>query len=102
MLGFSSSSLNGTLSTVTSSQQLDRYDSDYKSSPKVAIDANSEEQKKLYVTGGTIIAIGGLEVLVVVQVVALADIDNISFQFLCGLLASGEIFPNIFKKLARR
>ena len=29
--------------------------------PEVAIDANSEEQKKLYVTGGTIIAIGGLE-----------------------------------------
>jgi hypothetical protein len=141
-------SSSGTLSTVSSSQQLDRYDSDYKSSPKgikidgaivisdnavifvtttgaggegiesktsiditggqvtvnasdltisggyvyarstgndgidangnvyikggviyaigttspeVAIDANSEEQKKLYVTGGTIIAIGGLE-----------------------------------------
>ena len=31
------------------------------SSPEVAIDANSEEQKKLYVNGGTIIAIGGLE-----------------------------------------
>ena len=31
------------------------------STPEVAIDANSEEQKKLYVTGGTIIAIGGLE-----------------------------------------
>ncbi|MBO7109977.1 MAG: carbohydrate-binding domain-containing protein, partial [Prevotella sp.] len=31
------------------------------SQPEVAIDANSEEQKKLYVTGGTIIAIGGLE-----------------------------------------
>ena len=30
-------------------------------SPEVAIDANSEEQKKLYVQGGTIIAIGGLE-----------------------------------------
>lgn len=30
-------------------------------SPEVAIDANSEEQKKLYVSGGTIIAIGGLE-----------------------------------------
>ena len=29
--------------------------------PEVAIDANSEEQKKLYVSGGTIIAIGGLE-----------------------------------------
>lgn len=29
--------------------------------PEVAIDANSEQQKKLYVTGGTIIAIGGLE-----------------------------------------
>jgi hypothetical protein len=29
--------------------------------PEVGIDANSEEQKKLYVTGGTIIAIGGLE-----------------------------------------
>ena len=31
------------------------------SSPEVAIDANSEEQKNLYVTGGTIVAIGGLE-----------------------------------------
>ena len=31
------------------------------SSPEVAIDANSEKQKKLYVTGGTIVAIGGLE-----------------------------------------
>ncbi|MBO7240551.1 MAG: hypothetical protein J6V23_08750, partial [Bacteroidaceae bacterium] len=31
------------------------------SQPEVAIDANSEELKKLYVTGGTIIAIGGLE-----------------------------------------
>ena len=31
------------------------------STPEVAIDANSEEKKKLYVTGGTIIAIGGLE-----------------------------------------
>ena len=31
------------------------------SQPEVAIDANSEEQKKLYVTGGSIIAIGGLE-----------------------------------------
>ena len=31
------------------------------SSPEVAIDANSEEQKKLYITGGTIIAAGGLE-----------------------------------------
>ena len=30
-------------------------------SPEVAIDANSEERKQLYVTGGTIIAIGGLE-----------------------------------------
>jgi len=30
-------------------------------SPEVAIDANSEEQKKLYVQGGTIIAIGKLE-----------------------------------------
>ena len=49
-----------------------------------------------------VVLAAGLEVLVVVQVVALADIDNISFQFLCGLLASGEIFPNIFKKLARR
>ena len=29
--------------------------------PEVAIDANSERQKKLYVTGGTILAIGGLE-----------------------------------------
>ena len=29
--------------------------------PEVAIDANSEERKKLYVTGGTIVAIGGLE-----------------------------------------
>lgn len=31
------------------------------SSPEVAIDANTEEQKKLYVTGGTLVAIGGLE-----------------------------------------
>ena len=31
------------------------------SSPEVAVDANSEQQKKLYVTGGTIVAIGGLE-----------------------------------------
>jgi len=31
------------------------------SSPEVAIDANSEENKKLYITGGTIIAIGDLE-----------------------------------------
>ena len=31
------------------------------SQPEVAIDANSEQQKKLYVTGGTIVAIGGLE-----------------------------------------
>lgn len=31
------------------------------SQPEVAIDANSEEQKKLYVTAGVIIAIGGLE-----------------------------------------
>jgi hypothetical protein len=30
-------------------------------SPEVAIDANSEQQKKLYVTGGTIVAVGGLE-----------------------------------------
>lgn len=30
-------------------------------SPEVAIDANSEEQKKFYFTGGTLIAIGGLE-----------------------------------------
>ncbi len=32
-----------------------------KSNPEVAIDANSEEQKKLYVTGGTLVALGGLE-----------------------------------------
>ena len=31
------------------------------SSPEIAIDANSEEQKKLYFTGGTLVAIGGLE-----------------------------------------
>ena len=31
------------------------------SSPELAIDANSEAQKKLYVSGGTIVAIGGLE-----------------------------------------
>lgn len=31
------------------------------SSPEVAIDANSEDQKQLYVSGGTIVAIGGLE-----------------------------------------
>jgi hypothetical protein len=30
-------------------------------SSEVAIDANSEQKKKLYVQGGTIIAIGGLE-----------------------------------------
>ena len=30
-------------------------------SPEVAIDANSEQQKQLYITGGTIIAVGGLE-----------------------------------------
>lgn len=30
-------------------------------SPEVAIDVNSEEQKQLYFTGGTLIAIGGLE-----------------------------------------
>ena len=30
-------------------------------SPEVAIDANSEEQKKLYVQGGTLIAVGSLE-----------------------------------------
>ena len=30
-------------------------------SPEVAIDANSEQQKKLYATGGTIVAVGGLE-----------------------------------------
>lgn len=29
--------------------------------PEVAIDANSEEQKKFYFTGGTLVAIGGLE-----------------------------------------
>ena len=29
--------------------------------PEVAIDANSEEQKKLYITGGTIVALGSLE-----------------------------------------
>ena len=31
------------------------------SQPEVAIDANSEEHKKLYVSGGTLVAIGGLE-----------------------------------------
>ena len=31
------------------------------SSPEVAIDANSEEQKKVYVNGGVIIAVGGIE-----------------------------------------
>ncbi len=30
-------------------------------SPEVAIDANSEEQKQLYVTGGTLVAVGSLE-----------------------------------------
>ena len=30
-------------------------------SPEVAIDANTEEQKKLYISGGTVIAVGGLE-----------------------------------------
>ena len=29
--------------------------------PEVAIDANTEENKKLYVQGGTVIAVGGLE-----------------------------------------
>lgn len=29
--------------------------------PEVAIDANTEEQKKLYIQGGTLVAIGGLE-----------------------------------------
>lgn len=31
------------------------------SSPEVAIDANSEQNKQLYVSGGTLVAIGGLE-----------------------------------------
>ena len=31
------------------------------SSPEVAIDANSEDKKQLYVRGGTLVAIGGLE-----------------------------------------
>ena len=30
-------------------------------SPEVAIDSNSEEQKKLYISGGTIVAVGNLE-----------------------------------------
>ena len=30
-------------------------------SPEVAIDANTEEGKKLYISGGTVVAIGGLE-----------------------------------------
>ena len=30
-------------------------------SPEIAIDANSEQQKKLYLSGGTVIAVGGLE-----------------------------------------
>ena len=30
-------------------------------SPELAIDANSEKQKKLYLSGGTVIAVGGLE-----------------------------------------
>ena len=121
-------SSNGTLTVITSSQQLDRYDSDYKSSPKgikvdgviivndginasynttpggsgdmtinggyiyvissgndamdsngnfyvkggfvyavgssgaeKSLDANTEEGKKLYVSGGTLVAIGDLE-----------------------------------------
>ena len=29
--------------------------------PEIAIDANSEQQKKLYISGGTVIAVGGLE-----------------------------------------
>ena len=29
--------------------------------PEIAIDANSEQQKKLYLSGGTVIAVGGLE-----------------------------------------
>lgn len=31
------------------------------SSPELAVDANSESQKKIYLTGGTLVAIGGLE-----------------------------------------
>lgn len=31
------------------------------SSPELAIDANSEEQKKFYFTGGTLVAVGGVE-----------------------------------------
>ena len=31
------------------------------SSPEVAIDANSEDKKQLYFSGGTLVAIGGLE-----------------------------------------
>ena len=31
------------------------------SSPELAVDANSESQKKVYLTGGTLVAIGGLE-----------------------------------------
>jgi hypothetical protein len=31
------------------------------SSPEVAIDANSEQQKKLYISGGTVVAVGGME-----------------------------------------
>ena len=30
-------------------------------SPEVAIDANTEEQKKLYLSGGNVVAVGGLE-----------------------------------------
>ena len=30
-------------------------------SPEVALDANSEEQKKLYISGGVVIAVGGIE-----------------------------------------
>ena len=30
-------------------------------SPELALDANSEEQKKLYISGGTVIAVGGIE-----------------------------------------
>ena len=31
------------------------------SSPEVALDANTEENKQLYITGGTVIAVGGIE-----------------------------------------
>ena len=42
-------------------QHNDGLDANGSGTPEVAIDANTEGGKKLYVTGGTIVAVGGLE-----------------------------------------